>query len=74
MKCPVCGNEMEKGYLQSGQRMSWVKKKHKVSLLPQAGEVSLGNNILGGLAFEAHICKACKKVTLDYGNSNYEEG
>ena len=74
MKCPICGNEMEKGYLQAGQRMSWVKKKHKVSLLPKEGEISLGNNVLGGLVFEAYICKDCKKVLLDYSESNYEEG
>ena len=42
MKCPVCGNEMEKGYIQTGERMSWVRQKHKVSLFPKDGEVMLG--------------------------------
>lgn len=73
MKCPLCNNEMEKGFLQAGQRITWVKKKHKVSLLPKQDEVSLGNNMLGGLIFDAFICKSCKQVLLDYSNSNYEE-
>lgn len=45
MKCPVCGNEMEKGYIQTGERMSWVKQKNKVSSYPKDGEVMLGNNV-----------------------------
>lgn len=53
--------------------MSWVKSPHKVSLLPKKGEVSLGNNVLGGLSFEACICKKCKKVLLDYSKANFEE-
>ena len=57
MKCPVCGNEMEKGNIQTGERMCWVKQKHKVSLVPKDGEVMLGNNVFSGLAFEAFICK-----------------
>ena len=73
MHCPICGNEMEQGYLQCGQRMSWVKSPHKVSLLPKKGEVSLGNNVFGGLSFEAYICKKCKKVLLDYSKADFEE-
>ena len=67
MKCPVCGNEMEKGYIQTGERMSWVRQKHKVSLFPKDGEVS-------GLAFEAFICKSCKKIVLDYSGTDYLDG
>ena len=73
MQCPVCGKEMEQGFLQSGQRMVWVKTPHKVSLLPKSGEVLLGNNVLGGLSFEAYICKSCKKIILDYSKFDYEE-
>ena len=71
MKCPVCGNEMEKGYIQTGERMSWVRQKHKVSLFPKDGEVMLGNNVFSGLAFEAFICKSCKKIVLDYSGTDY---
>ena len=73
MKCPVCGNEMEQGFLQGGQRMAWVKAPHKVSLLPNSGEVLLGNHMIGGLTFCAYICKPCKKVLLDYADAQYEE-
>ncbi len=33
MRCPGCGEEMEPGFLQSGQRMVWIKTPHKISLL-----------------------------------------
>lgn len=73
MRCPGCGEEMEPGFLQSGQRMVWVKTPHKISLLQKKGEVLLGNNVFEGLSFEAYICKSCKKVLLDYSTSDYEE-
>ncbi len=73
MKCPLCGNEMEQGFLQSGQRMAWVKTPHKVSLLPKKGEVLLGNHVINGLSFQADICKTCKKVWFDYSQADYEE-
>ena len=74
MKCPLCEKEMEKGFVQTGQRMSWVKQKHKASLIPQEGEVLLGNNVFSGLSFEAYICKSCKKIVLDYDGADYHEG
>ena len=92
MKCPLCEKEMEKGFVQTGQRMSWVEKemekgfvqtgqrmswvkqKHKASLIPQEGEVLLGNNVFSGLSFEAYICKSCKKIVLDYDGADYHEG
>ena len=74
MKCPLCGKEMEKGFVQTGERISWVRQKHKVFLRPKEGEVLLGNNIFLGLAFEAHIRKSCKKIVLDYDGADYQEG
>lgn len=73
MHCPICGNEMEPGYIQCGSKMAWVKSLHKVSLLPKDGEVLLGNNVFSGLSFEAHICKTCKKVLLDYSKAEIVE-
>ena len=73
MRCPVCGKEMVQGYLQSGQRMAWVKAPHKVSLLPQKDEVLLGNNMFRELSFEAYICKTCKKIMIDYSKADYKE-
>lgn len=74
MKCPSCNDEMEAGYLQTGTRVAWTKKIHKVSLLPKEGELLLQNNLFNGVNFQAHICKECKKVVLDYSDKKYEEG
>jgi len=65
---------MEKGFIQAGQRMAWVKKKHKISLLPKKGELILGNNVLLGLCIDAYICKTCRKIVIDYSGADYEEG
>ena len=73
MRCPLCGQEMETGFVQTGKRISWVKQKHKISLRPRE-EVLLGNNVFSGLAFEAYICKSCKKIVLDYEGADYQEG
>ena len=74
LRCPLCGDEIEKGYIQTGERMAWVKQKHKVSLLPKEGEVLLGNNVFTALIFDAFICRKCKKIILDYSNADYQEG
>ena len=66
MLCPFCGSEMEKGLLQSGTMMVWVKKKHILSLYPKEGEVLLDKNYLGGCVVPAWICKGCKKVIAEY--------
>jgi hypothetical protein len=54
MNCPNCNNEMEQGFLQGMRRVAWVKKHHKVSLLPKQGEILLENN-----AFKDFIFSAC---------------
>lgn len=66
MRCPFCGNPMEKGFIQSGNLMVWVKKKHHISLLPREGEVVLDRNYWSGATIPAHICKQCKKVIAEY--------
>lgn len=73
MKCPICGNEMEKGLVQAGQRVLWSKKRHYFSLLPKEGEVTIGYNPLGNVCFESYICKSCKRVILDYSEADFEE-
>ncbi len=72
MRCPFCGNGMEAGYVQSGNLMVWVKKKHYVSLLPKEGEVLLDRNYLSGAIIPAHICKQCKKVIAEYQGKDSE--
>ncbi len=66
MLCPFCEKEMEKGLLQSGSIMVWVKKKHMLSLYPKEGEVLLDKKYLGGCTVPAWICKSCKKVIAEY--------
>ena len=54
-KCPVCGKEMEKGYIQTMQRIGWVKALHKLSLLPKSGEIMLANHVMTGEIGRAHV-------------------
>ncbi len=70
MKCPFCEKDMEKGFLQSGNLMVWVKKKHMVSLLPKEGEVVLDRNYLTGAAVPAWICRPCRKIVAEYEEKN----
>ena len=69
MNCPTCGKMMEKGLVQVGSRAVWVRKKHLVSLLPREGEVELARNLMGYAAIPAYICKDCKKVLMDYSET-----
>ena len=70
MRCPFCGEDMEKGLLQSGNLIVWVKKKHYLSLLPRDGEVILDRNYLTGATVPSWICKKCKKVISEYTEDN----
>ncbi len=73
MLCPYCQKEMEKGLLQGGSILVWVKKKHHISLNPREGEVVLDRNYLSGPAVPAWICKACKKVIAEYEEKHTDE-
>lgn len=66
MQCPFCNGAMEQGFLQSGNMLVWVKKKHYLSLLPKDGEVLLDRNYLSGATIPAWICKSCKKLVAEY--------
>ena len=74
MKCPICNNEMEDGFLQGIKRIAWVKRKHKLSLLAKEDEILLENNSLKDFLLSAQICKECKKIIVDYSDKDYEEG
>ncbi len=73
MNCPYCNQEMENGFLQTGNKIAWTKKIHKFSLLHKEGEVMLENNVFKAINFPAYICNNCKKVLLDYSDKNYKE-
>ena len=72
MNCPKCGKIMEHGLVQAST-LTWVRKKHKISLLPKKGEVMLGRSIMGYCAIPSHICKDCKTVLMDYTETEVEE-
>lgn len=73
MKCPICNNKMEQGFLQGMRRVAWVKDKHKLSLLPRQGEILLENNTLKDIIFSAWICKNCRKIVIDYSDKDIQE-
>jgi len=74
MKCPYCNSEMEQGLLQGMRRVAWVKKQHKISLLPKQGEIMLEDNTFSDFIFPAQICKNCKKIVVDYSEKEIQEG
>ncbi|WP_019230432.1 PF20097 family protein [Sedimentibacter sp. B4] len=74
MRCPYCNNEIEQGLLQGMRRVAWIKRQHKVSLLPKQGEVLLENNTFSDFLLQAHICKSCKKIVVDYSDKEIQEG
>ena len=73
MKCPVCNAKMEKGYIQYYRILAWVRKKHKFSLAPREGELNMINwNPFSYGSLDAYICKSCKKIIMDYSDTDIE--
>jgi len=69
MKCPFCGNEMELGYIQCRDGVTWTPKKQLVAALScfGRGSVSLANGAAHNAdAVFAYKCGECKKVVIDY--------
>ena len=69
MKCPYCNKEMELGYIQSRDGVTWTPKKRLIpafSIL-RKGSVSLANGAAdySGCVY-AYKCGECKKVIIDY--------
>lgn len=65
---------MEAGFLQGNQRIAWVYKKHPISLLPGKGEILLENHAVSSFMLPALVCKACKKIVIDYTKKDVREG
>ncbi len=73
MNCPYCGHEMELGVIQSPHEISW-KKSLKRPVFGRAafheGSVVLSElSFLRGSAVEAFLCRACKKVIIDFADA-----
>lgn len=69
MKCPYCNNEMELGYIQCRDGVTWTPKKQLVSALSFLGKggVSLTNGAHhNSKTVYAYKCSECKKVIIDY--------
>ena len=69
MKCPYCNKEMELGYIQCRDGVTWTPKKQLVAALSAWGKDSV--SLENGAAYNprtvyAYKCGACKKVIIDY--------
>ena len=72
MNCPICGKEMEPGYIQGNRLMSWVTKPNRLIPRHKYGEFYLPASPASITGFgalssiDAFICKGCKKIVIDY--------
>lgn len=64
MKCPNCGNEMEKGYIQSRDGLGWNRRKRLLSSLSSI----MADQYLGTVV-PAYRCNSCRKIVIDYSDS-----
>lgn len=73
MKCPYCNIEMEKGLIHSPQELNWIKgEKRKFftrAFLHSEAVVLSELSMLKGSACVAFNCPNCKKIIIDYANS-----
>ena len=69
MKCPYCGKEMELGYIQCHDGVTWTPKLQLVAALSVLGKDSLplANGAADtSKAVYAYKCGDCEKVMIDY--------
>lgn len=69
MKCPYCNHEMELGYIQCRDGVTWTPKRQPIAALSILGKdsLSLANGATDNArAVYAHKCSNCKKVIIDY--------
>lgn len=67
MNCPKCNNEMQFGYLQTGNLIAFNKRRHKLSLNPKDPEdVMIARKVFTSNDFEGYICKSCGLIIFDY--------
>ena len=65
MQCPYCGNEMERGFVQSARPVFWSPEKKKVFFKPSLQEdFEISEGFWNGSFAESHFCRNCKKVIL----------
>lgn len=69
--CPKCGSRMERGYVpvSNVRGLQWSNKKHKwlADSWFQEGVESLTGAVWWSvLNLEAHLCRKCRIITLEY--------
>jgi len=64
MKCPRCGGELEKGYLQAPHGLFWDVKQHDNTVLHS--EELIASLYVGIANKEAFRCSKCQLVVLPY--------
>ena len=68
--CPYCGKEMEFGYIQCRDGVTWTRKLVRVAALAalsrSAVRLSYALGPFDGSAVEAYRCADCKKVVIEY--------
>ena len=77
MNCPVCGKEMERGwiYTKNGYGLYFLSYEQRFSFFSTAKNIEKG----GGIALDipnnfrfnetkiyAEACKSCRKIVIDY--------
>ena len=68
MKCPYCGEEMEKGIIVSPEPINWLKEEHFINQPKKdQGEFTLAKASMSKrAAVEAWVCRKCQKVIINY--------
>jgi len=67
MKCPYCGEEMKKGFIQSQRGIIWSQDKKKLSFNPSKnkGDVAITSFGLFGTSTDSYLCNSCKKIVIN---------
>lgn len=72
MKCPYCEKEMELGFIQCRDGVTWTPKKQRIAALSFFGK---GGIVLDNGAADnsrtvyAYRCDDCKKIVIDYSET-----
>ena len=69
-ECPVCGGELEKGYIHAGRGIYWDVERHKFYSIP--GEAILSMWSLTNPYAPALRCCKCKILIAHYGKIERE--
>ena len=74
MNCPVCGKEMEPGFVQTNQRAACVKKPHPLTLMTKEGAILQDNQLISSGSLPDWNCMDCYKIVRDYEGKPSQDG